>query len=114
MPSSSQYGSPDQKAAFVMEYVGFSDRFKSQYVEMWLETLDNFTMGAGNLSDQRQSTLSSSAMDMIYLKDPETHQAIMTYAAKLIRSVFGDQRGEYIQAEPVGWEDAVGAAPTVS
>jgi len=108
------------KAEFVMEFVSASEQYRSQYVERWMETLDNFTLSGGRgavdtANPYRKSgRLQSSALDSIYLRDPETHKAIMMYTAKLVRSLLGDSRAEYVQAEPVGWEDAVGAAPTVT
>lgn len=109
------YTSPEQRAAFCMGFIASSENYRQQYVALWQETLDNFTVGSGSLGMQeRQGSFVSHALDSIFLKDPETHKAIMTYAAKLVRSLFGDPRGEYIQSRPVGWEDAKGAAPTVN
>jgi len=108
--------SDEDKAAFVMEFVGASENFRSQYVERWIETLENFTMSSasGGIPRSSSGSLSNLAMDAIFLKDPETHKVIMTYASKLVRAVLGSPEGDYIQAAPVGWEDAVKAAPTVS
>src|SRR3990172_4539901 len=108
------------KAEFVMEFVSASSRYRDQYVERWMETLDNFTLSStygryDTANPYRKSgRLQSSALDAIYLRDPETHKAIMMYTAKLVRSLLGNNRAEYVRAEPVGWEDAVGAAPTVT
>ena len=108
------------KAEFVMEFVAASDRYRAQYVEQWIETMDNFTLsgwrGRYDTSNpyRKSSRLQHAAMDSIYLRDPETHKAIMMYASKLVRSLLGNNKAEYVQAEPVGWEDSVGAAPTVT
>lgn len=112
---------PASKAEFVMEFVSASHQYREQYVERWIETLDNFTLSSSARTSmdtatpfRRPGRLASSALDSIYLRDPETHKAIMMYAAKLVRALLGNNRCEYVQAEPVGWEDAVGAAPTVT
>jgi len=112
------YASDEEKVAFAMGFVGHSEDFRSQYVERWQEILENFTVGSGwgpgqiTTSDPFRSGsnwVSTPSMDRIFLKDPETHQTIMTYASKLVRTLFGDVHGEYIQAVPVGWEDAAKA-----
>lgn len=115
MDRAAEYPDADTRAGFVMSFVSASKKYRQQYEDLWLETLNNFTVGSQSMGFQSGNVrLSNRAMDAIYLKDPETHKVIMTYAAKLVRSTLGDARGEYVQAQPVGWEDAAQAAPTVS
>jgi hypothetical protein len=102
----------DQDAAkFVMEFVDASDTWRSQFESIWQETLDNFfvrPIGSGfSVGDPYRSSqrLTSAYSDRFVLKDPETHRAVMKYASSLMRTIFGDRRGEYLRAEPVGYED---------
>ena len=121
----------DEKRAyeFVMGFISSSDKYKKQYVDKWQEILANFMVdpthgsgqgyssssGAGSMnSPYRQGRVYSGNKRNVILKDPETHKAIMTYASKLVRALFGSREREYIKARPVGWEDAAEKAPTVS
>lgn len=120
---------PNEKEAyeFTMGFVSVSDKFKKQHIDKWQETLANFTVdpthGAGAAyvpgssfitSPYRQGRVYQSSRRNVILKDPETHKAVMTYASKLVRALFGSREREYIKAKPSGWEDAAEKAPTVS
>jgi hypothetical protein len=94
-----------------MSFIAASDRYKDQYVGQWEEVIQNFMVQPDNpldyyTSPYRRDVLYKSRKNNIILKDPETHRLVMTYAAKLVRSVFGDSRHEYVKARPVGYEDA--------
>ena len=118
----------DEKRAyeFTMGFISSSDKYKSQYVDKWQEILANFMVdpshgsgqgyasGGGTVnSPYRHGRVYSGNKRNVVLKDPETHKAIMTYASKLVRALFGSREREYIKARPVGWEDAAEKAPTV-
>ncbi len=103
---------------FAMGFVAKSDDYRAQYIDRWTEVISNFTVvPEPDTRAQRQPYSVSPYRDKTYrwnsrnivLKDPETHKLVMTYAAKLVRTIFGDPRGEYVQADPVGWEDATKA-----
>jgi len=120
----------DEKQAyeFTMGFISASDKYKRQYVDKWQEILANFMVdpthgsgqgygassGTGTMnSPYRQGRVYSGNKRNVILKDPETHKAIMTYASKLVRSLFGSREREYIKARPMGYEDAAEKAPTV-
>lgn len=97
---------------FVMSFVSASDKFRQQYVDKWQEVVSNFIVdGAqtfnmgGETSPYRRSRVYRSPKNKIFLRDPETHKLVMTYAAKLTRTIFGNRQGEFVQAQPVGYED---------
>jgi hypothetical protein len=110
----------DEKAAkFVMEFVEASDAWRQQFEAIWQETLDNFfvrPIGSNYVTSdpfrQMNNRLTSVYSDRFVLKDPETHRTVMKYASSLMRTIFGDKRGEYIQAAPVGYEDVLKASTT--
>lgn len=98
--------------AFVMSFVAASDRYRSQFIDKWQEVISNFIVdGAqtfntgGEVSPYSRTRVYRSPRNRIYLRDPETHKLVMTYASKLVRSVVGDRDGKYVQAQPVGYED---------
>ncbi len=106
---------PDTSAGykFVMSFVSASDKYRSQFVDKWQEVIANFvvdgaqTIQGGEWSPYNRSKVFKSNRNKIFLRDPETHKLVMTYASKLVRAVLGDRDGEFIKAQPVGWEDAV-------
>lgn len=110
---------------FVMSFVAASQKYKDQFEGKWREILANFMVDFDDLdSGSRQSGAFGTAQpfrgnriyrparNQIRLKDPETHRLVMTYASKLVRSMFGDPKREYVQASPSGYEDAVKASTT--
>ena len=108
--------------AFAMGFIANSDDYRQQYLGRWEEIISNFLVEPDAETTSRNPSYQNSPYSNrvyrgnarnIILKDPETHKLVMTYASKLVRSVFGDQRGDYIQANPVGWEDA-GSSKTVN
>ena len=111
---------------FVMSFVENSDRYKQQFKPIWQEVLSNFMVdpdgyGGGSSTPTPYLVRGASSLrknigvrDTILLKDPETHKVVMTYAAKIVKAVFGDRRSEFVQARPVGWEDAQVKAPEVT
>lgn len=105
---------------FVMGFIATSNVLKDQYVGMWEEILANFMVKAdfdvdgGQTTPYRVNPVYHPRRRQIVLKDPETHKLVMTFLAKIMRSVFGDPRREYVKAEPRGWEDAPGKAPTAT
>jgi hypothetical protein len=119
----------DEKRAyeFTMGFISSSDKYRRQYIDKWQEILANFMVDPSHGSGQgysansstittpyRQGRIYSGSKRSVVLKDPETHKAVMTYAAKLVRALFGSREREYIKARPVGLEDAAEKAPTVS
>jgi len=105
---------------FVMGFIASSDDYKRQYVDRWREVLANYMVDpiygdyGSRQSPYEQGRVYRAKNKQVVLKDPETHKAIMTYAAKLVRTVFGSREREYIKAKPRGYEDATTKAPTVS
>jgi hypothetical protein len=104
-----------------MSFVANSRRYKDQFVDRWREVLSNFIVDP---EDFTTSTVSRPYDKSRYggihqsrgviLKDAETHKAVMTYASRLVLTILGDRRGEYIHAVPTGWEDASVKGPTVT
>jgi hypothetical protein len=103
---------------FAMGFVHASEKHKQQFVEPWREVLSNFTVTPydrqASTSPYRTGRVDRSMRQQIVLKDPETHKAIMTFAAKLVRTILGDPAKEYCKAKPRGYEDAPQKAPTAS
>lgn len=109
----------DQQAyEFVMSFVEASDKYKDQFVGKWEEILQNFMVQPDSSSElfdspyARRNSIYRPKKGHVILKDPETHRLVMTYASKLVRSMFGDTHREYVQARPTGYEDAVKAQTT--
>ena len=118
----SDKGSNDPHA-FAMGFIANSKHWRSQYIDRWREVIANFivepyqggdtnTVGSP-YSKGRGLHGSTSRSRSIVLKGGETHKIIMTYASKLVLAALGDTRGEYVQAEPSGYEDA-GKAKTMT
>lgn len=106
---------------FTMEFVAASSKYKSQYIDKWQEVLSNFLVdpmksdyGAVTTPYRYGKVYPTNRKNNVILKDPETHKAVMTYASKLVRALFGSRDREYIKARPSGWEDAAEKAPTVT
>lgn len=101
---------------FAMHFVAASEKYRSQYVDRWREVMANMIVAPDWVRSQGAVTPYSrpnrKTKRQIILKDPETHKIVMTYASKLLRATFGDTRREYVQAEPVGWEDVTKARTT--
>lgn len=97
---------------FVMSFVAASDKFKQQFFDKWQEVVSNFIVdgaqtfnSGGETSPYNRTKIYRSPRNRIFLRDPETHKLVMTYAAKLTRTIFGNKQGEFVQAQPVGYED---------
>jgi hypothetical protein len=96
---------------FMLDFVEASQALKSEYVDRWLEVLQNFLVepywgqdyGVPGSPYSRARRL---RRNKITLKDAETHKAVMGYVANIMLSIFGDGRGRYVAAVPVGYEDA--------
>jgi hypothetical protein len=103
-----------------MGFISHSKRFKDQHIERWREVLANFIVDPDDYpvgsvtSPYSKGREGQRRHSGIVLKDAETHKAIMTYASRLVLTVLGDPRGEYIRAQPTGWEDAGPKADTVT
>ena len=104
-----------ESLSFVMGFVANSKHWRSQYIDRWREVVANFAVepfrgAAGDTVGQPYSrnrgVAGASNRSQITLKGGETHKVIMTYASKLVLAALGDTRGEYVQAEPSGYEDA--------
>lgn len=109
----------DEAREFCMNFVANSDKYLAQFRDAQKEVLSNFMVkpdwiNATTASPYQSRRVYRSRRDKILLKDPETHKLVMTYASKLIRAIFGDQRHEYVQARPTGWEDAATKSPTAT
>ena len=107
-----EQGAMDGGYKFVMSFISASDKFRQQFVEKWQEVVSNFIVdGAqtfntgGETSPYSRSKVYRSPKNRIFLRDPETHKLVMTYASKLTRTIFGNKQGEFVQAQPVGYED---------
>jgi len=114
----------DQEAfEFVMSFVAASEKYKDQFIGKWQEILSNFMVDVDDLQgssyggigtadpfrSQRNRVYRPSNRNTVRLKDPETHRLVMTYASKLVRSLLGDSKREYVQASPSGYEDVIKA-----
>lgn len=102
---------------FVLSHVAWSRRYKAQYIDKWRELLANWMVEPEGYPSAVDDPYLRGRSDIhhsrgIILKDPETHKAIMTYASRLVLTALGDPRGEYVIAQPVGWEDAPQKGPT--
>lgn len=107
---------------FVMSFLAGSKRMKQPLLDKWREVEENFFVEAYSTSTAKPNASGLTSpysnrkriygiRDNILLKDPETHKVVMTYVSKLMKALFGDQRKEFMQARPVGWEDAAMKAP---
>ena len=118
-----------QTLEFVNNFVSLSRKFKQPYVTTWREVIQNFIVeptdnfnydsvsnpyGKSNHRGRHQRHTAGARHRGIVLKDGETHKAIMTYASRLVTTILGDARGEYVIAEPVGYEDALGKGRTTT
>lgn len=106
----------DAAYSHVMAFVAASDKYRQQFVEKWQEVVSNFVLESGQNSQAggyttpySRTRVYASPRNKVFLRDPETHKLVMTYASKLTRAIYGDKRGEYVQAEPVGYEDVAKA-----
>ena len=106
-------------ARFVMGFVEASRAWRNQFEGIWRELYDNFFVRtAGDVYGAPQAGYAindpyrhgsllggAASFDAFTLKDPETHRSVMKFASALTRTVFGDRRGEFLTADPVGYED---------
>ena len=113
-------GKPNDAYAFTMGFIANSKHYRSQFIDRWREILANFIVEPYGFTESSVDRPYGKARNIGYrrnrieLKDGETHKVITTYASKLVLGALGDTRAEYVQAEPVGYEDATQKAPTVS
>ena len=114
MPS----GISNDPHAFAMGFISNSKHWRSQYIDKWREVIANFIVEpyhGGNNAKTTSNPYSNqygNRRNNITLKGGETHKVVMTYASKLVLAALGDTRGEYVQAEPSGYEDARKAQTT--
>jgi hypothetical protein len=110
---------------FVMSFLSASKKLKQPLTEKWREVEDNFFVEPYRASSHSRTSAGLNSpystrnrgfgiRDNVVLKDPETHKVVMTYVSKLMKALFGEQRKEFMQARPVGWEDASVKAPEVT
>jgi hypothetical protein len=106
---------------FAMSFVAASEKYRAQFVDRWKEVVANFAVEPNYIDGGYSKSpytytkqRGGPGLDKIVLKDPETHKAVMTYAAKLVRTVLGDPGREFVKAKPRGYEDAPQKAPTAS
>jgi len=103
-----------------MGFAAASGKMREAYMGKWREVAANFMVEPTYIGEARERSpyrhgyVYRPRQNAIILKDPETHKLVMTYASKLMLAIFGDPRGEYVQASPVGWEDAPSKAPTAT
>lgn len=103
---------------FVMGFVAASERYKRQFEDRWEEVLASFMVEPRWANEQRDTSpyrtgsLMRGRKKRVILKDPQTNRIVNTYVAKLVRALFSDPHHEYIQAEPVGYEDVQKAETT--
>lgn len=98
---------------FVMSFIAASKTFRDQFTSKWQEVVANFILEGAQLDNTAAGLTSPYSRDRVYrsqknkifLRDPETHKLVMTFASKLVRSILGDRDGEFIKATPVGYED---------
>lgn len=109
---------PEEMADFVMQFVESSDKKLQQLRPRWEESLANwFVRPYGDVSRNQRTdwplltgyVAGGTRRRRSVLKDPESHQVVETYRAKLWNALFGGERP--VAAKPVGVED-VGAANT--
>lgn len=111
--------SGDEAARFVMSCISESDEVRSDFLEIWQQSLANYLVkpasdSSANRTDWPYATSTSHEISKLggsVMKDPESHQIVETYLAKLWTSLFSEQG--FIQARRVGIED-VGRSMTAS
>lgn len=98
---------------FVMSFIAASKTFRDQFTGKWQEVVENFILEGAQIDGDRggvnspysRTPVYRSQKNRIFLRDPETHKLVMTFASKLVRSILGDKEGEFVKAQPVGYED---------
>ena len=104
----------DERAEFVMSFVDSSQKDRDEFEDIWDEVESNYLVRS--LRDTQYNSVTkypflTSRDDprghagYAILKDPETHQEIMTIVAKIVLTTMG-QTG-FVNAKPVGLEDAI-------
>jgi len=103
---------PEEKADYAMQFVESSDKKLQQLRPRWEESLSNwFVRPYGDVSRGQRTdwplltgfSSAGSRRRRSILKDPESHQVVETYRAKLWTALFGGESA--IVAKPVGVED---------
>jgi hypothetical protein len=102
----------DEQSSYVMQFVEESREQKDDLEEIWDEVEENFLVRSPaeaefrstrhpliDPTDRRQHF----AQNFSTLKDPETHQQLMTLAAKLMLALFPED--SFVQTKAVGFED---------
>ena len=113
-------GAKDDLADFVLSFVDDSTKDRSDLEDIWEETENNFLVRPftnQSLGSNTKFPLATSTRDFrsdrsrSVLKDPETHQEVMTIVSKIMLALFPEDR--FLTLKPVGSEDtfkAEGAA----
>jgi len=100
----------DDQAEFVSAFVDQSAHERAPMEDIWDEVENNFLVRSdAELSESRNTanplTVAKKQASQSYaiLKDPETHQEVMTIVSKIALALFPDER--FVQARGVGFED---------
>jgi len=105
-------GAKDDLADFVLSFIDDSAKDRSDLEDIWDETENNFLVRPYNdrsLGGNTKYPFSSSIRDFrsdrgrAILKDPETHQEVMTIVSKIMLALFPEDR--FMTLKPVGQED---------
>jgi len=104
----------DESAEFVMEFVDDSREDRKPMEDIWDETEMNYLVRP--YQDKSSSSNTSNPLDVTkpyagyaVMKDPETHQEVMTLASKMVLELFPPNRG-FVSTKGVGFEDAFKAS----
>ena len=105
-------GAKDDLADFVLSFVDDSTKDRSDLEDIWEETENNFLVRPftnQSLGSNTKFPLATSTRDFrsdrsrSVLKDPETHQEVMTIVSKIMLALFPEDR--FLTLKPVGSED---------
>lgn len=105
----------DRAVEHVTAFVANCDEHRQQFLEPWREVTRNFMLqiepriSRGTNTTPYGQPLYRSRRNQIMLKDPETAKVIWGFISKLFKMLFSERNGEYVQAQPSGFEDAGGA-----
>jgi hypothetical protein len=113
MPDDSRVLPADEVAEFVMSFVDTSREDREDFEDIWDEVERNFlvrpwtdeSFNANTRYPFRTKRITQHTMrGRSILKDPETHQIVMTIVSNIALSLF-PHAGGFIQSRPVGGED---------
>ena len=105
----------DEQSEFVMSFVDDSDDKRRDMEDIWNEVDDNYLVRPAGESASMGNTRSPLDSNLAYtssprfrtaaiMKDPETHQEIMTLLSTIVLTVF-PEGGGFVSSKSIGFED---------